>query len=106
MSYAYLFPGQGSQSIGMLEELAGQYPKIKQIFEQASEILKQDLWELASTGPEEDLNRTENTQPIIICEQWYGHKKDGEEQEHLSFDKPRLPPSMILSVILMVSTAG
>ncbi len=67
MSYAYLFPGQGSQSIGMLEELAGQYPEIKQIFEQASEILKQDLWKLTSTGPEEDLNRTENTQPIILC---------------------------------------
>ena len=67
MSHAYLFPGQGSQSIGMLAELAGEYPKVKQTFEQASEILQQDLWALVSAGPEEDLNRTENTQPIMLC---------------------------------------
>ncbi|MEM7400931.1 MAG: ACP S-malonyltransferase [Pseudomonadota bacterium] len=67
MSYAYLFPGQGSQSIGMLEELASQYSEVKQTFEQASEILKQDLWGLTCTGPEQDLNRTENTQPIMLC---------------------------------------
>lgn len=67
MSYAYLFPGQGSQSIGMLAELAGEFPEIKQTFEQGSEILKQDLWAMASAGPAEDLNRTENTQPIMLC---------------------------------------
>ncbi len=67
MSYAYLYPGQGSQSIGMLAELANEYPEVKQIFEQGSEILKQDLWALVSAGPEEDLNRTENTQPILLC---------------------------------------
>jgi len=67
MSHAYLFPGQGSQSLGMLAELAGEYPEVKQTFEQASEILQQDLWTLVSSGPEEELNRTENTQPIMLC---------------------------------------
>ena len=67
MSHAYLFPGQGSQSVGMLTELAGEYPEVKQTFEQGSEILQQDLWALVSAGPEEDLNRTENTQPIMLC---------------------------------------
>ncbi|QMU60908.1 MAG: ACP S-malonyltransferase [Gammaproteobacteria bacterium] len=67
MSHAYLFPGQGSQSIGMLAELAGVYPEVKQTFEQGSEILQQDLWSLVSAGPDEELNRTENTQPIMLC---------------------------------------
>ncbi len=67
MSNAYLFPGQGSQSVGMLAELASEYPEVKQTFEHGSEILKQDLWALVSEGPVEDLNRTENTQPIMLC---------------------------------------
>jgi [acyl-carrier-protein] S-malonyltransferase len=51
----------------MLSELAGEYPEIKQTFEHGSEILQQDLWTLVTTGPEEELNRTENTQPIMLC---------------------------------------
>jgi len=51
----------------MLAELAGEYPEVKQTFEQGSEILQQDLWALVSAGPAEDLNRTENTQPIMLC---------------------------------------
>ena len=51
----------------MLEEFAGQYPEVKQTFEQASEILKQDLWKLTASGPDQDLNRTENTQPVMLC---------------------------------------
>ncbi|MFK7815837.1 MAG: ACP S-malonyltransferase [Gammaproteobacteria bacterium] len=67
MSHTYLFPGQGSQSVGMLAELASEYPEVSQTFEQGSEILKQDLWALVSEGPAEELNRTENTQPIMLC---------------------------------------
>jgi [acyl-carrier-protein] S-malonyltransferase len=51
----------------MLVELASQYPEVSQTFEQASDILKQDLWSMVSDGPVEDLNRTENTQPIMLC---------------------------------------
>lgn len=66
MSLAFVFPGQGSQSIGMLSELAGQYPEIKTTFEEASEILGFDLWQLTQQGPEEDLNNTVNTQPALL----------------------------------------
>ena len=67
MDFAYIFPGQGSQSIGMMKDLSTQFPEIKQIFEQGSDVLQLDLWKLASLGPEEELNRTENTQPIMLC---------------------------------------
>lgn len=67
MKFAYLFPGQGSQSIGMMADLAASYSEVKQTFEQGSDILQQDLWKLVLDGPEEDLNRTENTQPLMLC---------------------------------------
>ena len=67
MDFAYIFPGQGSQSIGMMKDLSTQYPEIKQIFEQGSDVLQLDLWKLATLGPEEELNRTENTQPVMLC---------------------------------------
>ena len=67
MNIAYIFPGQGSQSIGMMANFASDFPEIKQTFEHASDILHQDLWQLVDIGPEEDLNRTENTQPIMLC---------------------------------------
>ena len=67
MAFAYLYPGQGSQSLGMMEDLASKYPQIKQTFEQASDVLKQNLWDLVVEGPEQELNRTENTQPIMLC---------------------------------------
>ena len=63
---AFVFPGQGSQSVGMLNQLASSYPEIKQTFEKASFILGKDLWKLASLGPEEELNQTQNTQPIML----------------------------------------
>lgn len=62
-----IFPGQGSQSIGMLGALAEQFPQVKQTFEEASEVLQMDLWMLASTGPEGQLNKTENTQPAMLA---------------------------------------
>ena len=67
MEFAYIFPGQGSQSVGMMGDLDKQYPEARQLFELGSDILQQDLWKLVTSGPEEDLNRTENTQPVMLC---------------------------------------
>lgn len=64
---AFVFPGQGSQSIGMLGELAGEYPSVRQTFEEASDALGLDLWSLVSEGPESDLNQTQNTQPALLA---------------------------------------
>ena len=64
---AFVFPGQGSQSIGMLDELATSYPEVQQTFSEASDILGKDLWALVSQGPSEELNLTSNTQPIMLA---------------------------------------
>ena len=60
------FPGQGAQQLGMLSDLSAQYPIIKEIFEQASNAIDQDLWALVQNGPVEALNLTYNTQPILV----------------------------------------
>lgn len=60
------FPGQGAQHLGMLADLAEQYPVIKETFEQASQAIDQDLWSLVQNGPAEELNLTYNTQPILV----------------------------------------
>ena len=67
MAFAYLFPGQGSQSLGMMEDLASAHSEVKQTFEEGSDALQQDLWDLIVNGPEQELNRTENTQPVMLC---------------------------------------
>jgi len=64
---AFVFPGQGSQSVGMMSAMAAVYPQIKQTFEQASDVLGFDLWNLVEQGPESDLNLTENTQPAMLA---------------------------------------
>lgn len=64
---AFVFPGQGSQSIGMLAELAELHPQIRETFVEASEGAGVDLWTLAQDGPEEMLNRTEYTQPALLA---------------------------------------
>jgi len=64
---AFVFPGQGSQSVGMLTELAASYPEVKCVFERASDILGRDLWALADQGPEDELNQTYNTQPVMLA---------------------------------------
>ena len=66
MQFAFVFPGQGSQSVGMIQELAESYPIVKQTFEQASDVLSVDLWKLVSTGSEDQLNQTINTQPVML----------------------------------------
>ena len=67
MTLAFTFPGQGSQSIGMLAELAGDYPQVEATFAEASETLGYDLWKLAQHGPESRLNATEQTQPAMLA---------------------------------------
>jgi [acyl-carrier-protein] S-malonyltransferase len=66
-SLAFVFPGQGSQSVGMLNDLAASYPEVKHIFERASDALSKDLWSLVSSGSEQELNQTENTQPVMLA---------------------------------------
>ncbi|MGR5062562.1 ACP S-malonyltransferase [Photobacterium sp. DNB22_13_2] len=64
--FAIVFPGQGSQAVGMLAELAEQYDVVKQTFAEASEVLGYDLWALVQNGPAEDLNQTHRTQPALL----------------------------------------
>ncbi|QXP87375.1 ACP S-malonyltransferase [Methylococcus capsulatus] len=66
-SLAFLFPGQGSQSIGMLADLAAVHPVVGETFAEASEVLGFDLWCLVQEGPEEELNQTVNTQPAMLA---------------------------------------
>ena len=63
---AFVFPGQGSQSVGMLSELAQTSPVIEATFAEASEVLGYDLWELVLNGPSETLNQTDKTQPALL----------------------------------------
>ena len=67
MTLAAVFPGQGSQSVGMLAALAAREAAIRTTFAEASEALGRDLWQLAQTGPEAELNRTEITQPLMLA---------------------------------------
>lgn len=63
---AFVFPGQGSQKVGMLAELAESYPVVEETFAQASGVLGYDLWQLIQNGPQEELNLTEKTQPMLL----------------------------------------
>ncbi|MGA9340956.1 MAG: ACP S-malonyltransferase [Rhodanobacteraceae bacterium] len=64
---AFVFPGQGSQSIGMLAELAEVHPIVRETFEEASDGAGVDLWALSQSGAEVMLNRTEYTQPALLA---------------------------------------
>ena len=64
---AFIFPGQGSQSLGMLAELGSEFSAIRSTFDEASGGAGVDLWTLSQHGPEEALNRTENTQPALLA---------------------------------------
>ena len=66
-SLAFVFPGQGSQSLGMLAELAAVHPVVRECFDEASQGCGLDLWALSQQGPEERLNQTENTQPALLA---------------------------------------
>jgi [acyl-carrier-protein] S-malonyltransferase len=65
-SLAFVFPGQGSQSVGMLSALAQAYPEVEQTFTEASDRVGFHLWDLVRSGPKERLDRTENTQPALL----------------------------------------
>ena len=65
-SLAFVFPGQGSQAVGMLADQARQHPLIGDTFKEASDALGYDLWALTQQGPAEQLNQTDKTQPAIL----------------------------------------
>jgi [acyl-carrier-protein] S-malonyltransferase len=65
MKFAFVFPGQGSQSVGMMNGY-NNLPIVQQTFIEASDTLKQDFWSMANNGPAENLNLTVNTQPLML----------------------------------------
>ncbi|WP_148863172.1 ACP S-malonyltransferase [Marinobacter fonticola] len=67
MKSAFLFPGQGSQSVGMLAEASEAWPIVAQTFSEASQVLGFDLWSICQNGPEEELNATAVTQPALLA---------------------------------------
>lgn len=67
MRFAFVFPGQGSQAVGMMTELAAVSPRVSETFAAASEVLGYDLWAVVCDGPRERLDDTEVTQPAMLC---------------------------------------
>lgn len=83
MQLAFVFPGQGSQSLGMLGDFAGAHAVVRETFAEASEGAGVDLWTLSQDGPEEQLNRTEFTQPVLLAAGvavWRAWQKQGGAQ--------------------------
>ena len=67
MSFAFIFPGQGSQSVGMPADLAARHAQVAETFAEASETLGYDLWKIVQEGPAEELNQTHITQPAMLA---------------------------------------
>jgi len=67
MNIVVVFPGQGSQSIGMLSDYAEEWPQVEETFKQASDVLGYDCWDIVCNGPAEKLNKTEITQPVMLA---------------------------------------
>ena len=67
MSYAFVFPGQGSQSVGMLAELAESHSQVQEVFTEASEALGYDLWDVIQNDADGKLNQTDVTQPAMLA---------------------------------------
>jgi len=66
MGLGFVFPGQGSQTVGMLGEMAEKHSVVRETFDEAGEVLGLDMWHLVSEGPQERLNQTEITQPVLL----------------------------------------
>jgi [acyl-carrier-protein] S-malonyltransferase len=67
MSLAFVFPGQGSQSVGMLNALAADYAEVESTYREAGTVLDYDLWDIVKNGPAEKLNSTDITQPAMLA---------------------------------------
>lgn len=84
--FAMVFPGQGSQSLKMLSQLSEVFPLIKKTYQEASDVLGYDLWQLTQEGPEEKLNQTEFTQPALLTASvaiWRLWRQHSKEDPHL-----------------------
>jgi [acyl-carrier-protein] S-malonyltransferase len=66
MSLGFVFPGQGSQSVGMLTDVAAEYPQVQAHFDEAGDAISRPLWRIVSEGPDDELIRTEITQPALL----------------------------------------
>ncbi len=63
---AFMFPGQGSQAVGMGQDFYEHYPSIQKLYQEAKEVLGKDIQEMMFHGPKEVLTETENTQPALV----------------------------------------
>ncbi len=82
-SLAFVFPGQGSQTVGMLADLAQSYDEVEATFQEASDALGFDLWALVQNGPQDTLNLTENAQPALLAASvavWRIYQNSGKPQ--------------------------
>lgn len=80
---AFVFPGQGSQSVGMLADVAAVHPEVEATYAEASAVLNFDLWSLVQEGPQEALNLTQNAQPALLAASvavWRIAQKQGKAQ--------------------------
>ncbi|AZQ10778.1 ACP S-malonyltransferase [Shewanella khirikhana] len=81
--FAFVFPGQGSQAVGMLADLAAEFPVVTDTFAEASAALGYDLWALVQDGPAEQLNQTQKTQPALLTASvaiWRAYQASGKPQ--------------------------
>ena len=83
MKFAFVFPGQGSQSVGMVKEFAESFSVVKECYQEAPEAIKVDLWKLVQEGPAEELNQTQNTQPAMLAASYAISKIWNESTSHM-----------------------
>ena len=78
MKYSIVFPGQGSQSLGMLSDLNSNFSVVSEVFQEASDSISVDLWKILNED-QEALNLTENTQPVMLAAGYATYKVLSEE---------------------------